>query len=73
MPRKNGNIQHRDVIADPIYNSKLDQVLDKVINKTPNSFISMADFNVVAGKGCPFAPWMDYVGSSGTQIYNKDC
>ena len=50
----------------------LDQVLDKVINKTPNSFISMADFNVIAGKGCPFAPWMDYVGSSGTQIYNKD-
>lgn len=52
--------------------AELDQVLDKVIKQTPNSFISMADFNVVAGKGCPFAPWMDYVGSSGTQIYNKD-
>jgi small subunit ribosomal protein S7 len=30
MPRKNGNIQHRDVIADPIYNSKL---VTKLINK----------------------------------------
>lgn len=30
MPRKNGKIEHRDVVADPIYNSKL---VTKLINK----------------------------------------
>ena len=51
---------------------QLDTVLDKVVNQDPASFISLADFNVVAGRGCPFAPWMDYIGMGDGQIYTRD-
>lgn len=51
---------------------QLDTVLDKVVNQDPASFISLADFNVVAGRGCPFAPWMDYIGMGDGQIYTHD-
>lgn len=51
--------------------AELDQALDKVLTKDPSYFISLADFNVVAGKGCPFAPWMDYIGTAGEQIYSR--
>ena len=51
---------------------QLDTVLDKVVNQDPASFISLADFNVVAGRGCPFAPWMNYIGMGDGQIYTRD-
>lgn len=51
---------------------QLDTVLDKVVNQDPASFISLADFNVVAGRGCPFAPWMNYIGMGDGQIYSRD-
>lgn len=52
--------------------SELDAVLDKVTQQTPNSFISLADFNIVSGKGCPFAPWTEYIGTRGSQIYSRE-
>lgn len=51
---------------------QLDTVLDKVVNQDPASFISLADFNVVAGRGCDFAPWMNYIGMGDGQIYSRD-
>ena len=51
---------------------QLDDVLDKVVDQDPASFISLADFNVVAGRGCPFAPWMSYIGMGDAQIYERD-
>ena len=51
---------------------KLDAVLDKVVNQDPASFISLADFNVVAGRNCDFAPWMNYIGMGDGQIYTRD-
>lgn len=51
--------------------AQLDAVFDKASNLTPNYFVSLADFNVVAGKGNPFAPWMDYIGTRNGQIYSK--
>ena len=52
--------------------AELDAALDKVVNQDPASFISLADFNVVAGRGCPYAPWMEYIGSGDGQIYTRD-
>lgn len=51
---------------------QLDEVLDRVVDKDPASFISLADFNVVAGRGCDFAPWMNYIGMGDGQIYTRN-
>ncbi len=72
--RRSSASNHRFNLASlyPDNAQQLDTVLDKVVNQDPASFISLADFNVVAGRGCPFAPWMDYIGMGDGQIYTRD-
>ncbi|MBQ3314555.1 MAG: hypothetical protein IJG70_01175 [Kiritimatiellae bacterium] len=72
--RRTSAANHRFNLS-PLYPDnaqQLDAVLDKVVNQDPASFISLADFNVVAGRGCPFAPWMNYIGIGDGQIYSRD-
>ena len=71
--RRSSAANHRFNLSSlyPDNAQQLDEVLDKVVNQDPPSFISLADFNIVAGKGCPFAPWMDYIGKANEQIYSR--
>ena len=52
--------------------SALDAVLDNVDNlgvlENPVPFVSLADFNLVAGAGSPWAPFMSVVGTGGGAI-----
>lgn len=50
--------------------SELDAVLDKA---DPVPFVSLADFNIVAGSGSPWAPFMSAVGGdSGRMLTDND-
>ena len=59
----------------PQNGAQLDNVLKQCSNYwTPGGgnipFTSVADFNIVAGKGNAFAPFASYIGSTGAGIYN---
>jgi len=72
--RRSSAANHRFNLSSlyPDNAAELDAVLNKVANQDPPSFISLADFNVVAGRGCPYAPWADYIGMGDGQIYTRD-
>ena len=72
--RRTSAANHRFNLS-PLYpenGAALDEVLDKVLDLDPPSFISLADYNIVAGTGTRFAPWMhDFIGTAGKQIYER--
>ena len=72
--RRSSASNHRFNLASlyPDNAQQLDTVLDKVVNQDPASFISLADFNVVAGRGCPFAPCFFFNDTATTEIYTRD-
>ena len=51
---------------------KLKTVLDKKESGDFPYFISLADFNLAAGKGNDFSPFCSFIGTAGTTIYSKD-
>jgi len=54
--------------------TKKAELLGKLLAKGDNlegGFLSLADYNVVAGSGSPFAPFCKYVRSSGAAIYSR--
>ena len=49
-----------DSFIDPDQNSRLN------VNGNYVPFVSLADFNLVVGKGSPYAPFVDYIGKQST-------
>lgn len=68
----NHRVNFSPLYTDESYAQKLDVILDKVTKMDPASYISLADFNVVAGKGSPFAPWTSFIGEKDKQIYSSN-